>query len=159
MSETAQFSDRMALALPHERAVAEVMAGVGWFVDRWGTELLSRDLHRQLLHARSPLRFQPDMVAVRENSVLWLEAKTVSEKNKRTGNVSVQKECLSALLSLSVAQRTPIYFVWWDMTATPVAELAHCDHKCTGPDWGNGSGTPYWLAAKDRLTCTPITDL
>jgi hypothetical protein len=157
---TDTFHDRLTVAQRHEHDVSEHLRDCGWLVAPWGQEMLSERIRKMLkMVDRTNLRWQPDIIAVRDGRLIMVDAKYETDRNALSPNFAVEKASVDALHLLGMYARHVVYFAWRDMTATPVHDVASTDDKWTGPHFGTGSGTPYWLVPKCSVSRIPLREL
>ena len=141
------FVGRMNRAESHETAVMSRLADSGWTVCAFGQAQIEEHVREELKQTGSWLRWLPDVLAVCGKRVLLIDAK--SEERTDTPNYAIEKRSLDSHLRLGLAGE-PVVYAWDDFRVCFAGDVNDAT-KTTGPDYGNGSGTPYWLVRKDDV--------
>jgi hypothetical protein len=91
------------------------------------------------------LRFQPDLIALRGERVVAIDAKS------SRGFAPIEVAELNAHDALQTAWRVPFWYVFGDGRCVSLAtiQLAPCK---PGPHKGNGSGKPYVIVPGNAMT-------
>lgn len=139
------FSDRMTLARAHEQSTAQRLRAYRWEVCDFGQGQLTAPMRDALRRINTPLRWMPDLLAVRETKVALIDAK--AEQNKDTPNFSLEKSSHSAHIRWWVTFGIPLVYVWDDFRCNYITDLGE-EHLHQGAWLGRGSGTPFWLIPK-----------
>jgi hypothetical protein len=118
--DDATFSDRLAIGQDHEQAVFDALADMG-FVPHWFDRRIYEEKFAQAIH--SPLfRHAPDIVVGGGDNAAFVECKSVSERNRHTGNYSIEIECHQAMLTWA-RLGAPTYYVFHDFQVSAVHEV------------------------------------
>jgi hypothetical protein len=127
----------------------------GWSACAYGQGMLTPDVRDALRCIDTPIRWHPDIIAVRGDVAYFVDAKT---GRKDTVNHSIEKSSLAAFHDWYVHTRLPVVICWesndgsadcvfvWDLLANG-ALLVDMSFN------GDGSGTPAWLWPKAH--CRP----
>lgn len=136
---------RLRLALDHERAVMERIRSAGWSCEPFGQAMLTEAIRKILRRHRTPIRWMPDLLAIREE-VLLVDAKY--ELRTDTPNFSIECDAIEAHKRWSVALASPVVYVFPDFTVNTVESLRpiHEFHNVRGQT--RGSGTDFVLVRK-----------
>lgn len=144
---TSTFRDRLSATLEHERGVLLAARRDGWTACPFGQGLLDETVRAALRTIDTPLRFLPDIVAVRGPAAYLIDAKT--ETRFDTPNFAIQTDALVAGHSWSRFAALPLVFVWADYRCNFSWDLLANDAPLRRGHWtGNGSGTPFYLWPK-----------
>lgn len=150
------FRHRLADAEEFEHAVADALRERGWLVEPFGQALLTptaRDILRGDPNAQH--RWLPDLLAYRPARGTRV---LVDAKASGAPNYAIEKDALSALVEHERTALMPVYVVfsdWHVARACELWEIVDDERYCrTGPYYGRGSGTPYWLIRKGALPRT-----
>jgi hypothetical protein len=135
-----------ALANEHERDCAKALIGRGWAVSPFGREWMG-ETSRALARTNSVLRWTPDLLAVRGDNIVLVDAKRGSLEGFR--NVTIQSNVVWAGEAWSTI--APVYYIYptgltfsWQDIVTHVLE----ERLMVRTD-GTGSGTPYYLIPQE----------
>jgi hypothetical protein len=138
------FTDRITQARAHEKAVEAHIDHAGWDVCEFGQGCLSEEVRRALQPIDTPLRWMPDLVAVRGQVAYLVDGKWSNRQD--TGNYDIECSSLAALHEFYISLRLPVVTVWFDFRCNFSWELLASDAPLRRGPWrGNGSGTPFWL--------------
>lgn len=149
---------RKQLAEAHEECVIDLLRQAGWVADHWGQGMLTDDLRTALRGTTSPLRWAPDVLAVRGSTTTFVDAK--SEIRQDTPNFSLEKSAFSAHFSWWVGNGGHLVYVWDDFRASHIRDISKliADGQIrTGIYAGAGSGTPFYLIPKS--VARPFADV
>ena len=155
------FQDRLSLASTHEEKVLRSIRKREWWVAcAYGQGMLSSEVRNHLRRNNTPLRWHPDILAVRSDDrrvVYGVDAKT--EQRTDTAYFSIEKSALAALHGWYSNWGTPVVIVWGDGSSNFTWDLLADDQNALreGPYRGNGSGTSFWLWPKNRAR--PFDDI
>jgi hypothetical protein len=140
-------SERLRRAKEHEIAVCERITAAGWTCEAFGQGMLSETMRDVLKVHRTPIRWMPDLIAVRDE-VLLIDAKY--ELRTDTPNFSIECSAIDAHQRWSIALAVPIVYVFADFTVNYVHGLrpVHEFHDVRGQT--RGSGTDFVLIRKDE---------
>lgn len=144
------FASRMTQAYPHELAVLDRLRSAGWDAEPCGQTLFSQTLRRHFRNTEKVmlLRWAPDIIAARMflsgfSQVVFVDAKA-GDRWRTSGNHDVEISALEAAEQWERTNRGCIYyFIFSDWSVVTCEEIRDVAHR--GPDYGNGSGTPYLL--------------
>lgn len=144
-----RFEHRLALALAHEHNVLTALRHWGWDAEPFGQAQLSTAMREHLRRYTpvTPVRWMPDIIAARQlprglTRVVYVDAKA-GEQWQTTGNHDVETAAVDAAEGFEAYTRCPVYFVFTDYCVTTQEEIR--EFGTPGPQYGNGSGTPYLL--------------
>lgn len=140
---------RKQLAEAHEECVKDMVRQAGWVCDNWGQGMLTDDLRAALRPTKSPLRWAPDLLAVRGQTVTFIDAK--SEIRQDTPNFSIERRAFASHFSWWVGNSVHFIYVWDDFRCSHIKDinaLLNAGHVHTGIYQGSGSGTPFLLVPK-----------
>jgi Holliday junction resolvase len=146
------FAERFDAGIAHERAVADRVRQAGWLCEPFGQALLSEAMRQALRHSgRTPVRWMPDLIAVRARDVLFIDAKTVQSA---TANFSIEADAYDSAQRWSSALGEALVYVFADFRANYCAAIEKERQlgrdRVRGPFPGVGPGrTPYYLVRKD----------
>lgn len=150
------FAARMAEAALHEQAVLNEIRCRGWIAEPFGQGQLPervRDLLRK--HSSTLVRWMPDIIAMKQfpngMQLRFVDAKA-GNKWETTGNHDVEIKALESADAFYSYAKAPVYFVFTDMGAAAPEDI--WDVGWQGPNYGNGSGTPYLLFP--AAVCRPL---
>jgi hypothetical protein len=138
----------------------ELAAGLedrGWKVCEFGQGQLTDAAHKALRNwsdsygRPSLIRWLPDLLAWRAGEVYMIDAKTESERQKTSQNVSIELDAMQVGTHIETVLNTPMLFVWRDGAATP-RTISNRWHTRRDGRNTNGSGTSFLLVAKEHLT-------
>lgn len=147
------FQSRLAFATDHEAAVFERLYLERFTVERFGQAMLPEPVRDQLRRTSSGLRWLPDLLAMRADVVMLIDAKAAARTD--TPNYSIEVAALLAHRALWHIGHD-VRVVWHDFRWSHVREL-HPDNGIDGSHAGNGSGTPFMLFR--RSLSHPWTEL
>lgn len=134
----------------HEQCVAEELALRGWEVSSWGQGLLGPAAREALRHTDSALRWQPDLIAARGDSVVMVDCKS-RMTSSRTGRHAVERAAVKVHRSLIADMDLPLYYVFENLGVLTPEDVLSAGRL--GPHTRVGSGAPYYLvdSGMDRL--------
>lgn len=148
------FEQRLAFGEAHEQHVAEELTLRGWEVSRWGQGILGPQTRQALRHTDGSFRWQPDLVAARDDIVVMIDCKC-RMTSKATDRHAVERAAVKAHRLLIAADDLPLYYVFDDLgVLTPDDVLAA---GRLGPHTRLGSGAPYYLVS--TTVARPFDDL
>lgn len=133
-----------------EAAVGDRLRAHGWTVEPFGQALLSEAIRTALRrHAHLPLRWMPDLLAVRGDDLPVM----VDAKGGRTDtpNYAIERDAFDGALRWWWAMRTQHWIVWHDFHWSTIDQISQGlrDGVIRDGHWrGNGSGTPFLLIPK-----------
>lgn len=134
---------RLDLAADHEHETALRLEQAGWFPIPWGQGQLPEMARRMLGRTLSPIRWTPDLLAIRDTTAVFIDAKA---GRSDTANYAIEAQALVSHRRLCRAGH-PVVVVWHDFNWSHAWEL-HPDDGVRGAHNGNGSGTPFVLFRK-----------
>lgn len=134
---------RLDLAADHEQETALRLEHAEWFVTLWGQGQLPELARRMLGRTLSPIRWTPDLLAIRGPLAVFIDAKT---GRSDTANYDIEAQALVSHRRLCRAGH-PVVIVWHDFRWSHAWEL-NPDDGAPGTYIGNGSGTPFLLFRK-----------
>lgn len=140
---------RKQLAEAHEECVLDLLRQAGWVADHWGQGMLTEDLRSALRATKSPVRYAPDLLAVRGSTVAFIDAK--SEIRQDTPNFSLEKAAFQAHSQWWAGNGGHLVYVWDDFRVSHILDVTKqvADGQIrTGNFHGSGSGTPFYLIPK-----------
>ena len=128
----------------------EWLRGKGWTAEPFGQGLLTDKMRDALKQVRppTPVRWMPDVIAVKGSRVLLLDAKTGRDD---TENVSLEDASSRAALAFVIAMGCRVIHVWPGGKALSAEEAEQIEKRPGPPHHGTGSGTPYHLISKTLL--------
>lgn len=145
------YAERAREAAWHELWVKQELNLItGWQAEPYGQALLSEDMRRALRRCRTlagrkaPVRWMPDIIAVRSPEVRFIDAKA-GQKWEATGNHDIEADALQAALRWSDALSADVWFIFTDGRGVTARRIGLCEYVRPGRFAGNGSGTPFWL--------------
>lgn len=143
----------MSAALPWEDAVLDEVRRLGWSACSYGQGLLSSEVRNALKGARTPLRWEPDILAVLNGRIVGVEAKTGRDD---TPNHIIEKDSLDALQAWAEYAGTYVVVVWPGFYSATTKRILRgpCEDM---PYRGTGSGTRAWLFPKSASN--PLRDI
>ena len=139
------FRDRLAGGYSHEQAVRNRLASIGWTCEHIGQGAQSSEMRNALRKTASPIRWGPDLLAVRGDDVRLLDAK--AETRKDTSNFSIEFKAWEAAMMAPWGIR--VAFVFADFSANYADVLGVDPRFDVRLDHSSGSGTPYVLVLKE----------
>lgn len=141
---TDTYAKRRAVGDRQERLVPMEAAKYGWRVEAWGRGQLSTHMQELLSSTDSPLRWEPDQIAIRGQDVLLLEDKA-SKPDNDYPDFLVEKRTLDAMHRCGL--RAVVVIIWPDFKVNYVKEVHDYErkHRRSMKFRGNGSGTPAWM--------------
>lgn len=147
------FANRMACAHKWEQDVAATIRQYGWGCEPFGQGQLSDNARGILRHVQTPLRWIPDLIAYRDPyDVALFDCKW---GRTDTPNWSIEIAAVESDINFFEFCGLPIYYVWPDYTcSTPDSVFEVGLRRAEGWHDGAGSGTPYYLVPKVRITTT-----
>lgn len=143
------FETRMQFAEAHEECVLDLVRQAGWTADHWGQGLLSDPMRKALRGTDSPIRWAPDILAVRGQTTTFVDAK--GEIRQDTPNFSIEKRAFTSHFSWWVGNGIHFVYVWDDFTVSHIRDVGRLINEGrirTGVFQGSGSGTPFLLIPK-----------
>ena len=150
------FQERMGLAAPWEGALIAALRAWDWTACPYGQGMLSADVRDALRVIATPIRWHPDIIAVRGDVACFVDAKAGTQE---TPNHSIEQSSLAAFNDWYLHARLPVVVCWevirangrrsadcaftWDLLAdgAPLRKM---------PYRGDGSGTSGYLWPKRR---------
>lgn len=153
------FHRRMADAHTWEEAVTRGLQRIGWKACRYGQGMLTDEVRDALRRIDTPIRWHPDVIAIRGDVAYFVDAKAGRED---TPNHSIERSSLAAFHDWYMHSRIPVVIVWRDTLIEPNGQRSRTGHCAF--TWelladeaplrpmayvGEGSGTPGWLWPKD----------
>lgn len=149
------FKTRLATALPHEAAVLARLREAGWTAGPYGQGQL-KEVRDELRHLDTPLRWAPDIIAIRtyptgHKRLVFVDAKAGS-RWRTTGNHGVEMAALKAADEHERAFGGNVFFVFSDFGVAHSERIWSCWKP--GPRYGNGSDTPYVIFKRE--ICVPF---
>lgn len=137
-------------AFEHEERVASVLRARGWLVEPFGQAQISEAIRVALRRNRHlPLRWMPDLLCIKGERVLLVDAKTCLPKNKASRNHALECDAYDAHCRWQYAMRTEFRYVWHDLHWSQLAHIMAGIHDGTvrraATHDGSGSGTPFYL--------------
>jgi hypothetical protein len=104
----------------------------------------------------TPIRWLPDLLAVRGDAAYLVDAKWTNRQD--TGFYDIEWSSLVALDEFYRCLRLPVALVWYDLGVSFTWELLADGAPLRRGHWkGSGSGTPFVLWPKDEAH--PFTDV
>ena len=158
--------DRLYLGQGHERRVGLSLEARGWHVHPWGQGILSAEVRSafyELDRDKDVLlwRWLPDMIAVKGDRILLVEAKAEHERNADTPHFSIELRCVMAQLAMKPLG-LPSVIVWANGYCNYTENLRVIDYRMPSGTGrrvrdANGSGTAFALVRKDEQL--PMDDI
>lgn len=139
------FAERICMAERYEHDVMQALIDRGWFVEPFGQALLSEDMRRLLRGRQTGVRYLPDMAAVKDGLMVWVDAKASVASG--TGNHAVETASTDALLAWQQFTNVDVFYAFPHDTGHSFVPLDKwVATKRSGPRFsGKGSGTPFDL--------------
>ena len=143
------FANRMSTASEHEKNVCARIRSLGWQCEPFGQALLSEPMREALRRFKTPVRWMPDLIAVRDE-ILFVDAK--SEQRRDTPNFSVECASWESDKRWSIALAAPVVYVFADFSANYIDALRPIRTISEDRGGTSGSGTAFILVRKsDQL--------
>ncbi|WP_433615408.1 hypothetical protein ACQP2P_11490 [Dactylosporangium sp. CA-139114] len=125
-----------------EQRVADELRSRAWVVNPWGQGVFEEGIQRALRRTDSSVRWTPDLVAARGETVCFIDCKANMTGGARRRH-AIERAAVRAHLQLVAWTDLPVYYVFDDLgVATPYDVLAAGRR---GPTSFVGSGAPYYL--------------
>ena len=156
------FQHRFDPARKWEVELAEGLRARGWNVSEFGQGQLSDEAHLALRDFRdtygrpSMIRWLPDLLAWRGDSVYMIDAKSETAKNANGQNVSIELDAFSVGVAIEKVMNTPMLYVWKVGAATP-RTIDNRWHQRRDGSGTAGAGTAFLLMSKQYLM--PLSDV
>lgn len=139
------YDERIHHAHTYENHIIQLLRDKGWTAAPFGQDLLHPTIRQQLHTHPTHIRWMPDIIAIKENQLIFLDAKDSHATD--TGRHAAESNATHALQEWENHYGHPVYYVFphhdWH-SVVPISEWAQ--YKQPGPKPRNGSGTPYDLA-------------
>src|SRR5262249_21810206 len=149
------FELRIRKATQFERRVLDALRARGWTAELFGQGQLPEDVRAHLRQVDTPVRWMPDIIACKEYPVraltVFVDAKA-GERWRQTNKHAVEQSAAESANRWKEFSNCDTYFVFTDWSVTIHSTVLELDER--GPDYGNGSGTPFLLVP--RVACTPF---
>lgn len=146
------FHERLEPSSAFEDALIERLTASGWLAFKFGQAQLPLEARKRLTKfedgSRRPslLRWMPDIITFRDfkgrSFVALIDAKVCGDRPNYAMEMSAIETCEIYTDYLF----TPTFFVFDDLRVITPREARQ--RGTPGPQYGNGSGTPYLLVAK-----------
>jgi hypothetical protein len=143
--------------LPHEEEVRQAFVSLGFMCEHigQGTETVAvRDIMRGV---KSPFRWMPDLVARKDNRLLWIDAKKCEPHQP---NYSLELDAYDAFRKWQDYAGHGCVYVWGDMHYCSLDHIRmglDSYEIRRGPRSHRGSGTPYVLIPKKYPYKSPLS--
>lgn len=150
------FTARMDIARTHEQWVLAQLQQRGWYAEPFGQALFSQELRTRLAACqtiagrKAPMRWIPDIVAIRDMSVVLVDAKAGTSW-RRTNNHAIEQDALVAALGWGHALTVPVWFIFSDGRGASARDLAFSKSRREPPFMGDGSGTQFWVWPRSEM--------
>lgn len=151
------FASRIADATEKERKDAANLREAYRCVVTWfGQGQLPTEVREQLhrFPGHLPIRWLPDMMVIRpalflagKEEWIWLVDSKVGRLN--TKYWTLEQAAHAAHRLQLTALGLPIVYIWPDGRSCSYVDDLLDDKLIEGPQYGRGSGTPYWLVPKE----------
>ena len=125
-----------------EQHVAEELTIRGWTVNPWGQGVLTEEVRFALKSSDSYLRWTPDLVAARGESVVLIDCKARMTSSASNRN-SIERAAVKAHLQFSAWTDLPVYYVFDNLKVLTPHDVLTSGRA--GPHTRVGSGAPYYL--------------
>lgn len=143
---TSTWEEREAAGTRHEVAVEHRLRAAGWLTARFGQGMMPPATVEALRKTQSPLRWTPDLVAVRGERVLLVDAKTTLKTYDRVRFHVVEAKCVRKQYELFHDQDgllvVPVVYVFGDFTCAWLGDVNAFGVYRRGS--AAGSRTPYY---------------
>lgn len=120
------WSQRKAVGDAHEARVRAELEARNWTVQPYGQGIFSEQVRHALQTANSEMRYDPDMVAVRNTDICFIDAKA-SMQGRYADTYRITRRSLNAARRFWVMFDLPVWFVFSNMgVASPADVMDYC---------------------------------
>jgi hypothetical protein len=125
-----------------ERCVADELRSRAWVVNPWGQGILDEGIRSALRRTDSSVRWTPDLVAARGETICFIDCKGNMTGGARQRH-AVERAAVKAHLQLVAWTDLPVYYVFDNLGVATPYDVLMAGRR--GPTPCVGSGAPYYL--------------
>lgn len=134
-------TERLSQGVAWERRVGNELARRGWTACLWGQGELPPGVAKALRQTRSPLRWLPDILAVRGQEVVLVDAKSGGGKDVHF----IERASWDTARRLAASLGVEVHFAFSDMTTANAETVGNRATYHAGSS--RGSGEPFLILA------------